>query len=679
MRLPVPGDLFLDRYKLTDLLGRGGFAMVFKAIDVRVSRTVAIKFQVPEGNEHDERTIKRFMREAKLLGGLHDAHTVVMYDFGTTEDGLLYMVCEYLGGHDLVDHLEDYGPLSEYQAESLLRQLLQALRAAHHAGIMHRDVKPANVMVQMGPSGELQGKLIDFGIAKPTMKRTDISTITATGLITGTPRYMSPEQMCGEPLTPASDLYSLGLVMYEAVTGRPAIEGDDTFQIMKGQLSEEPIRLPPELPISPRFAAVLERMVARSVHRRYPDSEAVFRDLDLLDEPQQFERVAAAGLPATTSGPTPVSPLVTVALVAVFTIVFGGLVMLLAGDDDEQARVSADVSQAPRAASPPPVPAQPASTDVPSPGAVGAAPPEVDGGRGAVDAGRDEGAEVDALGSIGACAEEARAGIRRKNVVVAGVNREYRYYVPRSYEVGRQHPIVVGIDARWLDGGENPLLYELQEAAEAGRFVLLAPMSFDPDLKFKHRTDERLLETALEDLAKELCVNPRRIYGVGHAGSAGFLKRLACRREFSGIVISAARLSRNDRPCRPEDPPPMLSFHADRDPYEPLDGGAPCKGSPKLSADEHDEIFRDVNGCGEASSAELSRREDGVCTVWEGCDAPYARCIVRGGHYWPLAGATTFHINPRCTSPGTKFPYGAQTWEFFEQYGRDIPEDAWID
>ena len=147
MELPAPGQLFQRKYKLQEVLGRGGFAAVYRATDVEIGRDVAIKVLAPGEDGYSSGIASRFMREARVIGGFQDPHTITMFEFGRSDDGLLFMVFEYVKGQDLSKAIRTRGPMPQEDVVHILGQVLQSLREAHAAGVLHRDIKPANILV----------------------------------------------------------------------------------------------------------------------------------------------------------------------------------------------------------------------------------------------------------------------------------------------------------------------------------------------------------------------------------------------------------------------------------------------------------------------------------------------------------------------------------------------------
>ena len=222
-----------QRYLLQRQIGQGGMGAVWLAVDEVLGREVAIKRigLFPGGGSPG---LVRAQREAKLAARLNHPHVVAVFDF-VTENDEQWLVMEYVAGTDLSALLGDYGGLPPADASALLAQVADALSSAHAAGIVHRDVKPSNILVT--PDGN--AKLADFGIA-----RARDSTITASGLVTGSPAYLAPEVASGSPATEASDVWSLGATLYHALSGRPPYDTTDSLAAMYRIVHEEPPRLP---------------------------------------------------------------------------------------------------------------------------------------------------------------------------------------------------------------------------------------------------------------------------------------------------------------------------------------------------------------------------------------------------------------------------------------------------
>jgi tRNA A-37 threonylcarbamoyl transferase component Bud32 len=215
--LPV---LLGNRYRLVEARGGGGMAKVYRAVDVTLEREVAVKLINPDLREEPEFD-NRFQREARIASQLADPHIVVVHDFGLDTTHGPYLVMEYLQGQSLREHLQTQGPMPLKAVLQLSAQLLLALIHAHEKGIVHRDIKPDNIFLLNQSGVRLHVRVLDFGIARIFRRDepTHAETLTRPGAVLGTPRYMSPEQLAGQPVDARSDLYSAGLVIYEALTG----------------------------------------------------------------------------------------------------------------------------------------------------------------------------------------------------------------------------------------------------------------------------------------------------------------------------------------------------------------------------------------------------------------------------------------------------------------------------
>jgi serine/threonine protein kinase/class 3 adenylate cyclase/ABC-type branched-subunit amino acid transport system substrate-binding protein len=267
-------DDFDSRYRFKDFLGSGGMAKVYLAHDEELDRDVAIKVLHPR-YVGDAEFVERFRREARSAAKLSHPNIVPIYDRGEKKDGTYYMVMEHLPGGTLKDIIVRKAPLAPHIAVNLALQIAQALEEAHRKGIIHRDIKPQNILLT--ESGE--AKVADFGIAKAA----SASTLTPTGLFAGTAHYISPEQTLGQAVSPKSDLYALGVVLYEMLTGEIPYDADTPVAIAMKQL-HEPLRSPMEINpnVPERVTAVTERLLAKDPHERHPDTTALVKDLERI-------------------------------------------------------------------------------------------------------------------------------------------------------------------------------------------------------------------------------------------------------------------------------------------------------------------------------------------------------------------------------------------------------------
>ncbi|NOZ02811.1 MAG: protein kinase, partial [Deltaproteobacteria bacterium] len=254
------GKTIDGRFTIRGLIGVGGMGAVYRAHQHSMDRDVALKV-LHKDLASNEQEVMRFFREAKAASSLTGAHTITVFDFGQTDDGMLYLVMELLKGRSLADHLEQHpGPMDPRQAVKIIRQVLDALVQAHAAGVLHRDLKPDNIFLVEEDDSRDFVKVLDFGIAKIMGRET--TNLTATGMVVGTPTYMSPEQGLGEDLDQRSDLYSVGAILFELLAGRPPFEAETPVAVVVKKVHEPAPKVRQVNPSAP-VSAALESLVAR--------------------------------------------------------------------------------------------------------------------------------------------------------------------------------------------------------------------------------------------------------------------------------------------------------------------------------------------------------------------------------------------------------------------------------
>ncbi len=273
MANPRSGTMVDERYRLDRKIGSGGMADVWLAEDTELDRNVAIKI-LHDRFAQDKEFVQRFQREAQSAAGLQHPNVVGIFDRGVFRD-TYFIAMEYVDGPSLKDLVK--GGMGSKDAMDFTRQILNAARFAHRKGIIHRDLKPQNVLID----DEGRARVADFGIARGG----ENSDITATGSVMGTAQYLSPEQAQGKPTTPRSDIYSIGVILYEALTGRVPFEGDSAVAVALKQVSEAPRRpsaINPDIP--PALDAVVMRALAKDPDARFKDADAFLRALDAAEK-----------------------------------------------------------------------------------------------------------------------------------------------------------------------------------------------------------------------------------------------------------------------------------------------------------------------------------------------------------------------------------------------------------
>lgn len=264
----APGDRIAEKYEVIERISSGGMGSVYKALHKELGKYVAIKVLLVDKLVKDV-TYRRFEREAKAAGSLNHPNIVSVYDYGMISDNRPYIVMELLDGINLEDWIGTRGYLEPPLVIHIFSQVCEALEHAHARALIHRDLKPSNIMLSGNDRDKKYVKIIDFGIAKFSTKKPETRPITKPGQIFGSPLYMSPEQCVGQKLDPRSDIYSLGCVMYEAISGAPPFLGDTLLSTIYKHVNEPPPPLKEHVH-GRNVPAALERIVARML-QKHPD------------------------------------------------------------------------------------------------------------------------------------------------------------------------------------------------------------------------------------------------------------------------------------------------------------------------------------------------------------------------------------------------------------------------
>ncbi|CAN5275159.1 hypothetical protein BH11PLA2_BH11PLA2_31280 [soil metagenome] len=271
-----PGSLGrLAHYEILEVLGRGGFGIVFKAFDEKLHRVVAIKAMAP----HLAATSpprKRFLREARAVAAIKHENVVAV--FAVEEQPVPYLVMEFVSGETLQQHIDRTGPLDLLEIQRFAKQIALGLQAAHDNGLIHRDIKPGNILIESGP--EPKAKLTDFGLARAA----DDASLTHSGMICGTPMYMAPEQAEGKPVSPRSDLFSLGSVMYVMCSGRPPFRAESTLAVLRRVTENTPRPIQEIVEGVPDWlCSIIEKLHEKCPEDRYASAGKVVEALDRTD------------------------------------------------------------------------------------------------------------------------------------------------------------------------------------------------------------------------------------------------------------------------------------------------------------------------------------------------------------------------------------------------------------
>jgi len=289
---PVASDDYIGKtvarkYRVEALIGEGGMGKVYKATQLVLEKPVVLKV-LRQALLSDERTVARFQREAKAASRLNHANSISILDFGQAEDGAMYIAMEYVSGKDLHHILSREWPLPESRVIRIVSQVLSALSDAHGAGVIHRDLKPENIMVEQRRGEADFVKVLDFGIAKITdSSGEDGPALTRAGFVCGTPEYMSPEQARGATLDHRSDLYAVGVILYQLTTGMLPFDSESAVGFATKHLTEQPplpSRRRPEARISPQLERLIMKTLAKSPDDRPQTADQFRAELLAIDK-----------------------------------------------------------------------------------------------------------------------------------------------------------------------------------------------------------------------------------------------------------------------------------------------------------------------------------------------------------------------------------------------------------
>ena len=626
------------------MLGEGGFAVVYLGRDEHANRDVAIKVLKDPAN--DRETAQRFQREVEIVGALRSPHAMALIDHGTLPTGELFAVFEYLQGRDLSDVLAERQRLPRPIVIRVLQQLLDVLGEAHGKGLLHRDIKPDNIRVLQESVDAWNVKLLDWGIARGTQD--SHPRVTATGITLGTPRYMSPEQLRGLPLTAASDIYSLGLVGIEMLVGYDALGNfslaDQFERLRTGHVMQIPLRDPHDVAL----AAALHRMTTVDPSERLSTAAATRKVLDQLTDD---ERVHTLVQPAVSSrGRQPPSarepsagPSWGLYAALIGTVaVLAGLVWAWTTSEPESTPRN-NVAIAPRA--------------VPQPTPVRAPEPE--------DASQTDVATAEPAGTAG-CGIERKGGEQMLSRLVGLHEARTLVYLPSDYDPHYAHPV-------WFllhEGGQSPeeLLDEVDLAAFADdrRIILVAPNGASTFGDWANVGAQEAVPLDFTELDADLCIDPDKRLVMGHTRGGRPVQWLDPEPgELAALVTSSFRLRDDAQLPDVRNLAPLLFLTPVHDRlYVPDEGIDACSEGQRahMSHTEHEQQLVRRYQCGSAKRIPHKTYPDGDCYTFEGCAELLVSCDIVGGRHW--AGAA--HHGGCGGNPG-KFPYGQVIWDFLEE------------
>lgn len=678
MQLPQPGDLFAGRYQVETLLGEGGFATVYRAVDLESQSPVALKILRPQqGDEYRLDTRARFKREVGILDRLKHPHIVNQLAYGESSDGVLHVVFELLPGRDLADVLEEAGRLSPIVVVSVLRQLLMALDAAHLAGLLHRDLKPQNIRVIESTDDSLTVKLMDFGIARST--DAGHPSITKTGELIGTPRYMSPEQLRGVALGPASDIYSLGLIAFELLMGTSALAGNSIFEQIARMNTGHLLSVPELERANPALLAMIQRMTEKAPEKRFQSARATLTALNGVAAfggapagAMGFDATMAPEIVSPQPRPAPPQPTAkglrgapAIAIVGLSAVALMALVYTRFASTNQET-VQPTTTQPKRS-----VGGVVERVRVKSPGS-----PSV---------GDEEERDVGEPAPIADLPETASAGCKRDALVEPGRQSlgKILSYIPKNYSRDRAHPVVMLLHDRH---DEPPKLLDASGfigIADAHGVVVVAPTDrADRSALESHRVAQARRQ--LEFIVDELCIDRARIFVVSQGKGGRAAAPLACEGWVTAVAMNSFALRDLKEPDSPystdmerygcDVPKPMALFRPSESREVPLNGANACDGRVHFTRERMEAIWQERNSCSGEPIA-LGPHAGGECRTWA-CQTPLMSCVLTGGYPWPGTKMAPRDASKCGSEPSPDFQLGPTIWEFFEKAPVLDPSDV---
>lgn len=338
----IIGQTLDERFRIVERIGQGGMSAVYKADHLLLERPVAVKFLLKHLCGSAE-TALRFQREARALSTLDHPHVVKVHAFGVTQGGNLYLVMDYIQACNLSDYLKETGPLPQDKALLLFKGICEGLSHIHQRGVVHRDLKPANVVLAQKEDGTMNPIIVDFGLATVEERSAEKrQRLTEAGSTCGSPPYMSPEQCLGNATDARSDIYSLGCLFFEVVTGRYPFTGNTGSDIMMQHLNATAPRfqeVASGIEFSPSLETIVQKCLSKNPDERYPDVAELLFDLQQVGTGSEREDTLGSVLEPTTQKPwsKAIVPLLVLSIAAMVIVVIG---IFLANLNSPEARMT---------------------------------------------------------------------------------------------------------------------------------------------------------------------------------------------------------------------------------------------------------------------------------------------------------------------------------------------------
>ena len=647
-----PGTLFDGRFRVDGVLGAGGFGTVYAATDLSDGGEVALKLIKPDRDGGYERqTTARVQRESAILAELANPHIVRLLDAGMSGDGTLFLVFERVRGRDLSDLLQEHERLPPQVAVHIVVQLLSALEEAHARGLLHRDIKPQNVRVFANGSDPYSVKLLDFGLARST--DTGAPSLTKTGEIIGTPRYMSPEQITAGTLTPRSDLYAVGVVLLELIVGSSALHGTGWMDQIDRLRNGHVLAIPDAAKLDPALLRVVHQLTAREPQDRLPSARAAIRALQ-----RQPDEVR------TTTKPTPKSKAGVAVLLIMVAVI--GVAVIVAALGDRRDGVEAPVVG---------VTSNPLAKEVPATVEHRFIPPDVpDDAASPVDA-SDATLPFFSDASFGYARAVSGCGQPAPFLGTGGVEhlrtrsgRRSLAYIPDTYNPDRPYPLILLLHPAGRQAPDFLRITGFAELAEREKFIVFAPID-EVISPWDHAWDLKRAKRAIWTAYEKLCIDRERIYVVGQAAGGRVAEWLACSDFIAGGVAVSFREYEDEVLCDTARRARFMTMSPTTSKHIPVEGGRGCAGNRrKVSIAEMENRWRKRNGC-RGRARTTFEYKGSVCRTWD-CDEPYVSCVIAGGHTWPGSPQRPQNMLNGCDGEPPDFPHAEHIWAFLSSGGQ---------